>query len=217
MRSWTKAAVMIIPAAFVFSTSAARASDAEDFSPPAVIERRAYLPHHEFRVALAYLPQDPFYKAAGPDLAYTWHINEYVSWEVIRGAYFTTWRTDIRNALKREFDASKDPYEKASYIAASSVQFTPFYGRYSFMNRGVVHQETYVTAGLAANGWTKPEDGKSGGGVRPGFTGGLGFRWYTSRRTSLKLEVLENLFMRVDGSVGDQVWITVGGAFAIPR
>ena len=218
MRSLTKAAAITISAAFVCLASVAGATEAEDFGPPSVIERRAYLPHHEFRLAVAYLPQDPFYKAVGVDVAYTWHLGQYWSWEVARGAVFTTYNTDIRNALRNQFDKKKDPYEKAEYIIASNIEFAPFYGRYSIMNRGTLHQETYFVAGASANGWKAPDDGKhNGGGVRPGANLGLGFRFYTSRRTSLKLEVLENLFMRTDGSVGDQVWLTVGGAFATPR
>lgn len=219
MRSLPKAAATLVPAAFALLAGVpAHATDADDYAPPAVVEQRLYAPHHEFRLAVAYLPQDPFWKAVGPDLSYTWHLNEYFSWEVVRGAVFTTYDSSLRNKLKSEFDKSQDPYEKASFIVASHVQITPFYGRYTVMNRGVVHQETYFTLGLAANGWTKPNDGKTnGGGVRPGFDGGLGFRWYLSRRASVKLEVLENLFMRSDGTAGDEVWLTLGASFATSR
>lgn len=218
MRNWTKAAAMIIPAAFAIFASPARATESDEYAPPAIIEKRAYLPHHEFRLAMAYLPQDPFWKAYGPDFSYTWHPSEYWSWEVVRAAYFTTYNSSLRKKLASEFDKTQDPYEKASYLVASNLQLTPFYGRYTVMNRAVVHQETYLAAGVSADGWTKPQDPKvNGGGVRPGFDVGLGFRWYTSRKTSLKLEVLDNFFMRSDGSVGDQVWLTLGMAFSVPR
>jgi outer membrane beta-barrel protein len=209
--------------AYAAIAGSARAAETDDYAPPAVIQKRAYLPKHEFRLAFAYLPQDPFWKGVGPDLSYTWHPNEYWSWEVLRGAVFTTYDSDLRNKLRSQFDAKNDPYEKASYILASHVQFTPFYGRYSLLNRLVVHQESYATAGLSANGWSaaegQPANGasKPNGGLRPGFDFGIGFRWYTSHKTSVKLEALENFFMRENGTAGDQFWLTLGVSFSVPH
>lgn len=198
-------------------------SNADDDDPASVmargaIEQRRFDPKHEFRVSLGYLPQDPFWKGVGPDASYTWHTSEYVSWEVLRVAGYTTYDSEIRRTLRGQFDATKDPYEKPQFMVGSHVQWTPFYGRYTFMNRRVLHQETYLTLGGAMWSWQKPEDPAiNGGGIRPAGDFGLGFRWYASSRMSVKLELIEDFFMRSDGTVGDQFYMTFGGAFSVPK
>lgn len=195
----------------------------DPYRPKTVIQERIHQPKHEFRLGLAYLPQDPFYKGYGPDLAYVWHPNEYLSWEVVRVAYFAHLDTEIRRQLAAEFDASKDPYEKVQFLLFSHAQFTPFYGRYTVMNRGVLHQETYFIAGAGLVGWAEAEaaraDDTSGGsgGARPGADIGIGFRWYASKKLSLKLEVLDQFVMLSDGSLGTQFLISFTGSFSTPR
>jgi outer membrane beta-barrel protein len=218
MRSWRKAAVMCIPAAFALTGGAALAAEADEYAPPVVVEKRIYVPAHEFWLGAAYLPEDPFYKAVGPDLSYTWHVTEYWKWEAVRLAAFTTYNTALRNDLKYNAGDANDPYEKASFIISSHAQYVPFYGRYTFMNRGTVHQETYFTAGLALDGWTKPQvPGAPGGGVRPALDFGFGFRWYTSKTSSIKAELMDNVFEQPGGTVSEQFCLTVGVAFMTSR
>lgn len=215
IRTMTAAA---LAAAVSFSGGSAAAEESEaELRTKGVIQERKHQPHHEFRVSLGYLPQDPFYKAAGPDVAYTWHRSPYFSWEILRLGYFASVDSEIRQQLRAEFDAIDDPYEKASYMVTSHAQFTPFYGRYTVMNRGILYQETYFTGGGGMIGWTKPENGDSGGGLRPTVDGGLGFRWYASSRMSVKLELLEQFFMRSDGSIGDQFYLTFGASYTLGR
>lgn len=210
-RSLARMAAALAVTVASFATGTARAAD-----PPIVLEPK-YQPRHEFRLSLGYLPQDPFWKGFGPDVSYTWHRSRYFSWEILRVGYYVHYDSELRNKLRSEFDAIDDPYEKAQYMLTSHAQFTPFYGRYSFLNRRIVHQELYFTGGGGLIGWTKPEDGSNGGGFRPTLDVGLGFRWYTSQRSSFKIEVLEQLHMRSDGSLGDQFYLTIGGSFFLNR
>ena len=195
----------------------------DPFRPKKVIQERLYQPRHEFRLGLGYLPQDPFWKGYGPELAYVWHVGDWVEWEVLRAAYFVHLDSEIRRQVAAEFDIAKDPYEKVGYMVFSHVRWAPFYGRYTVLNRGVTHQETFLSAGAGMIGWTEAEgpraDGVSPGegGFRPAFDVGLGFRFYTSRRTSLTIEVQDQFIMRYDGSLGSQFYLTIGGSFATPR
>ena len=42
-------------------------------------------------------------------------------------------------------------------------------------------------------------------------------RWYVSNAVSLKLEALENLFQKADGSIDDQVYVSFGVSIATIR
>lgn len=195
----------------------------DPFPPKTIVQERIYRPHHEFRLGLGYLPQDPFYKAYGPELAYVWHLGDWLEWEVLRVAYFSYTETDIRETVASEFDITKDPYEKVQYIGFSHVRWAPFYGRYTVLNRSVVHSETFVSGGAGMVGWQKAEGPRAdgvdpgSGGTRPAASVGLGFRFYTSRRTSLTIDVHDQFVMRYDGSLGTQFYITIGGSFAAPQ
>lgn len=195
----------------------------DPFPPKTIVQERAYRPNHEVRLGLAYLPQDPFYKAYGPELAYVRHFGDWFEWEVLRIAYFAYTETDIRAQVASEFDITKDPYEKVQYLGFSNLRWAPFYGRYTVLNRSVVHSETFVSGGVGMVGWSKAEgpraDGNDpgSGGTRPAAQVGLGFRFYTSKRTSLTIDVHDQFVQRFDGSLGTQFYITIGGSFAAPQ
>lgn len=195
----------------------------DPYPPKTIIQERVYRPNHEVRLGLGYLPQDPFYKAYGPELAYVRHFGDWIEWEVIRLAYFAYTETDIRRQIASEFDVAKDPYEKVQYLAFSHARWAPFYGRSTVLNRSVVYSETFFSAGVGMVGWSGAEgpraDGNDpgSGGTRPAAAVGLGFRFYTSKRTSLTIDVHDQFVQRFDGSLGTQFYITIGGSFAAPQ
>lgn len=217
------AAEEIPPPTPVFSAAPSAEPTPDPFRPKTVIQERKHRPHHEFRLGIGYLPQDPFYKAYGPDVAYVWHVGDWFEWEILRGSYFLYTETDIREQVAAEFDITKDPYEKVSYMGFSNVRWVPFYGRYTVLNRNVVHSETYLSAGVGMIGWKGAEgpraDGNTpgDGGTRPAANVGLGFRFYTSARTSLTIDVHDQFIMRYDGSLGTQFYLSIGGSFAAPQ
>ena len=58
-----------------------------------VIQNRSYTVNHEFTAQLGVLPLDVLYKAPTITGRYTWHINDYVAWEVLSLTYAPT--TDL--------------------------------------------------------------------------------------------------------------------------
>lgn len=214
---------LTIAAATLLLGGPAHAQDEDPYRPRTVIQERKHQPLHELRVGIGYLPQDPFYKGYGPEIAYVRHLGDWFEWELARIGWFAHLDTEIRRQVAAEFDVDDDPYEKVQFMAFSHVRWAPFYGRYTMMNRGVVHQETFLSAGAGLLGWTKAEGPRAdgvdpgSGGVRPGFDVGVGFRFYTSARTSLTIEVHDQWFMRGDGSIGQQFHLSLGGSFAFPR
>src|SRR5439155_18477388 len=120
--------------------------------------------------------------------------------------------TDLVRRLRDEFKVTNDPYEKVQYLAATHVQFSPFYGKQTVMNRHVLHNELYFLAGGGGVGWVIHENGRSDRpkNFRPAVDVGFGFRWYASNAVSFKLEGLENFYTKRDGSVDHQVYVTFG-------
>lgn len=184
-----------------------------------VIQPRAYHPGHEFRIASGYLPQDAFYKGTTADFSYTYHFSDAVSWEVFRGVYSWNHDTDLVRRLRDEFKVTNDPYEKVQYLISTHAQLTPFYGKQTLFNRGVVHQELYFLAGPGGVGWVIHENGRADRpkNFRPAFDLGFGFRWYASRFLSFKLEGIENFFQKEDGSIDEQVYVTLGVSMSSNR
>lgn len=218
MRAATLVLSLLSLAAGIGSAEAAE----EDPSEMAgrAIQKRLHEPHHELRLGIAYLPQDAFYKAAGPELAYTTRLSSWLSWEALRVGYFATVDTDLRREAASAFEKTADPYEKVEYMALTHLQITPLYGRSTFLNHGLLRHEMYLTTGAGVIGWKAAEVALPNGSARrPGgpaavVDAGLGFRFQTSSRFALRLETLYQVAMRPDGSRGDQFLISVGGAFS---
>jgi outer membrane beta-barrel protein len=183
------------------------------------IQERKYRPGHEFRVAGGYLPQDAFYKGTTLDLSYAYHFNDFFSWEALRGMYSDNKDTDLTTRLRTEFKVVNDPYEKVQYMLMSHFQLTPFYGKQTWMNRGVLHQELYFLAGPSGVGWVIHENGHADHqkNFRPSVDLGFGFRAYASKLVSLKLEAFENFYKKEDGSIDEQAYVTLVLSFSSGR
>ena len=54
-------------------------------------------------------------------------------------------------------------------------------------------------------------------GVRPTFDFGIGLRYWISRRTSIRLEALENIVMEADGKTDDMIYLSIGVSIATFR
>ena len=184
-----------------------------------IIQKRKFTIGHEFRLAGGYLPMDAFYKGTTGDFGYSYHFNDFFSWEVMRGLYSYNKDTDLRARLSEEFDVENDPYEKTQYMIFTLFRFTPFYGKQVILNRVIVHQELYFIGGPGGVGWVLHENGRSDvpTAFRPAFNIGAGFRWYLSRMVSLRLEVMEDFYQKADNSVDDQVYVSFGISLSTPR
>ncbi len=184
-----------------------------------VVQDRRFRPGHEFRLAAGWLPQNAFYKGTSFDFSYAYHFSDFVTWEVLRGAYSWNHTTDLSRRLRSEFDVDNDPYEKAQYLLSTHVQFAPFYGKQALLERWIVHHELYATTGIGGVGWALHENGKADRltSFRPAFDLGVGFRWYSSHLLSYRLEVIENLYFKEGGGIDDQVYVTLGVSLSTRR
>ncbi len=176
------------------------------------VQPRKFRPGHEFRLAGGFLPQDAFYKGTTADFSYIYHFSDVFSLEVLRAVYSWNHETDLDDRLRSEFNVENDPYEKVQYLFSTHAQITPLYGKHTIANRWIVHQELYFTGGIGGVGWLYHENGRSDRpkNFRPAIDVGVGFRWWMSRLVSVKLEALENLYTKDDGSIDDQVYVSLG-------
>lgn len=183
-----------------------------------VIQPRKFRIGHEFRLATGYLPMDAFYKGTAFDFAYGYHFGDFFSME-LRGLYSWNHDTDMRQRLEEEFDVDNDPYEKTQYMIFTNFRVTPFYGKQVLLNRVIVHQELFFFGGPGGVGWAYHENGRSDvpSEFRPAVNVGAGFRWYLSRRLSVRLEAMENFYQKADGSVDDQIYVNAGLSISTKR
>ena len=182
------------------------------------IQKRKFRIGHEFRLASGYLPMDAFYKGTTFDFGYGYHFGDVFSTE-LRGLYSWNHDTDMRQRLQEEFDVDNDPYEKTQYMFFFNFRVTPFYGKQVLLNRLIVHQELYFFGGPGGVGWVLHENGRSDvpSSFRPAVNVGAGFRWYLSRTVSARLEAMEDFYQKADGSVDDQIYVSLGLSLSTKR
>lgn len=177
------------------------------------VQKKVYRPGHEFHVSGGWLPQDAFWKGYTGDFSYRYHFSDFFALEVIRLAYSRNFDTDLKEQLLTEFPEplESDPFEEVQYIVSSHAVFKPFYGKSAFMNRKVLRQELYFLVGAGGIAW---KIGSKSTGMRPTVDFGVGLRYWVSRRASVRLEALENIFMDADGSPDDMIYLSLGATIA---
>lgn len=130
-----------------------------------VIQNRSYTVNHEFTAQLGVLPLDVLYKAPTITGRYTWHINDYVAWEVLSLTYAPT--TDLSliglgfgplrfnhftaqgNELQENFGYRPFDIDQVRMFAESNFVLTPLYGKFNLFNRANARLELYAVGGMA--------------------------------------------------------------------
>src|SRR5215472_16728020 len=75
----------------------------------AAVQPRPFHLFHELEFSLVYLPFDAFYEGLGPEVSYTYHFNDRLAWEVIRGFYSFDVQTNLRSVLETQFPTVLEP------------------------------------------------------------------------------------------------------------
>lgn len=130
-----------------------------------VIQNRSYTVNHEFTLQMGVLPLDVLYKAPTITGRYTWHITDYVAWEVLSLTYAPT--TDLSliglgfgplrfnhftaqgNELQENFGYRPFDIDQMRLFAESNLVLTPLYGKFSLFNRANARLELYAVVGMA--------------------------------------------------------------------
>ena len=154
----------------------ARDSHAQDRR---VIQNRLMALNHEFTLEAGLLPLDVLYKAPTLTGRYTWHINDFVAWEVLSLSYAPTtdmgWISGVAleqlnvgglfaalpftptfnhltsqgNDLVELHGQSLFDIDQMRMFAESNLVIKPLYGKFSLFNRRNARAELYAVGGLA--------------------------------------------------------------------
>jgi len=166
------------------------------------IQNRKHTMRHEYTLWVGVLPLDAFTKGLTFSGGYTVHISDLVAWEV---GHFT-YSVGIDTRLADELAALSQPigptpFEIVDYYATSSFVLKPLYGKMAALNRGVVHQELLLQVG-AGVGWMTLS-------TRPVIEGGVAWRLFLDRHTSLRFDLRDAVFL-ARGDAHNELWLGAG-------
>ena len=190
---WLLLAIVLSGALPAPDAAAAEIDDAPDRE---AIQRRKYELNHELRLALGSLPLDAYQKGWSASLGYTLHLSEYFSWEILQvtGALLTS--TDLRDELIEAFAISEDDFAAPRFLVTTGVELAPFYGKQTFMNGGIGHQQLLIGAYAGVAFGDRGDFGATLEDFRPLVGLGLGYRLFVSRSLSLRLDVRDFVSFR---------------------
>jgi outer membrane beta-barrel protein len=149
------------------------------------VQERAYRMMHEFDLSVGLLPLDPFSKGLFAQGSYTVHFSDTFAWQIARGAYSYTAKTELRSQLERDFGFLPTAFEEVQFFFGTDILLKPLYGKLSVMNKWVVHGEFFVILGATLFKFTAS--------LRPGVNLGLGGRIFLNKTLSLRLDVSDNV------------------------
>ncbi|MGF1511738.1 MAG: hypothetical protein ACFB9M_19760 [Myxococcota bacterium] len=189
----------VAAALFLGSTHSAHAQEQSAYDKLA-IQKRKYQLANELRFSVGALPADPYRKGFSVTLAYTRHLNDFLAWEIVSvsGAILT--RTDLTDELVEVFGAQPTSSEFAAprFIATTGVEFTPLYGKWSFLNGRQVNHAFSVGghAGVIFGNRTTEEEpsldeidiGRTLTDIRPSVGPALAYRLYFNQNWSARID-----------------------------
>lgn len=201
----TMSASLLLAALGLTASATAEAKDSARSLGSVAVQNRLYSQTHEFTAWIGTLPLDAFTKGLTGSVGYTLHFNDSIAWEV--GQF--TYSYGIDTQLNEDLDAlnvGPTPFERVQYFASSNVMFKPMYGKQAVLNRGLVYQETFLTAGFAY-GWLTLTQ-------RPGVGVGVGTRIYGGKNFSVRVDIRDYVFFGPDGRQ-NELWLALGTSLTL--
>jgi outer membrane beta-barrel protein len=174
------------------ATSAFAQTEADQPAMVSAIQERAYRMQHELDLSLGVLPLDPFSKGLFARGTYAIHFTDAVAWEVVKGGYSYTAKTELRNQLERDFGILPTAFDQIQFFFGTDILLKPLYGKLSVANRWVVHGEFFVLLGASLFKFST-----TAGDFRPGLDVGLGGRLFLNKTFSVRLDIEENFLVAI--------------------
>ena len=185
MRTTLLAVLVLAP-----SLARAQAEQLENPGSVSAVQERQYRMNHELALGVGVLPLDAFYKGYIATVGYTFHFTDSFAWQIGRFAYSYDVDTGLKGQLLNQYGVLPTQFPEVSWMVGSDIIWSPIYGKWSFLNRSVIHFETYVLGGISVLDLTNQASGLP---FKPGLNVGLGFRVFTSKRVSFKLDFTNNV------------------------
>lgn len=195
-------------AAGVFGLTTIASAEAADTARPlksVAVQNRKYSQTHEFTAWVGTLPLDAFTKGLTGSAGYTLHFNDTIAWEVGQFTYSYGIDTQLNEDLNA-LSVGPTPFERVRYFASSNVMFKPMYGKQAVLNRGLVYQETFLTAGFSY-GWLTITQ-------RPGVNVGVGTRIYGGENFSVRIDIRDTVFFGADDRQ-NELWLAIGTSLTL--
>lgn len=192
---------------------AALAQELEAPGSVSAVQERWFRLQHEIDLSVGVLPLDPFSKGLYAQAGYTVHFTDAFAWQVVRGAYVYSAKTDLRTQLERDFGILPNAFEEILFFAGTDLMWTPLYGKLSVLNRWMVHGELFLMAGATVFKFTNDPGLFS---LRPGVSVGGGARIFVTQYFSVRLDVTDNVVVPIGAKatgIGNVVTITLNLAF----
>ena len=154
------------------------------------VQNRIFHSNNEIDLSLGVLSGDDFYNVYPVGVGYTWHVNDYFSWEVARLEYMINQEKDLTTTLEEEFGATPEKLPKQKYMWHSHLVYRPLYGKSAWTNRWLVNHEIYFYAGPGqvnyeweySTGETENENAWS-------LSLGAGMRFFLSKHFCINLDL----------------------------
>jgi outer membrane beta-barrel protein len=166
------------------------------------IQEREYSLDHEFTLGVGVLPLDPYYKGYAVQVGYTFHFSDSFAWQIGRFTYTCAVSQvcfDVDTSLKQQLltqygQAASDPhFAEVEWMAGSDLMWSPIYGKWTLLNRTVVHFEGFGVIGLSLVDLSNQGSGNLP--IKPGLNVGLGMRVFYSKKVSFRIDLTDNVVL----------------------
>ncbi len=181
------------------------------------VQEKMFHKYHELAFSTGYIASDDFYHVFPVGMAYTFHFDDRLSWEVARiYADFNTEKNILEDLLK-DFGAAPVKYYEPKFQLLTHLVIRPFYGKDAVLNKTVVNHETYFLAGGGIDFYTvNHSDGITEGKDEAALilSMGAGIKYFLNQKMNLAFEVRDFITYRGD-EVVNNMWfgVNVGYGF----
>ena len=156
------------------------------------VQRKLYLKRHRLELAPYVLTtlNDPYYAKFGVALRLAYYLSDTLAIS-LRGNFFSLQATDDVKIAKRDFSA-KIFYSTPFWSAMADAEWSPIYGKVSFMN-SILHFDAYLIGGAGVV--NSDTSSIAGVGPHPAADLGLGARFVAKDFLAVNLALINTSFV----------------------
>lgn len=196
-------ATLILAGIFVCTTTV-HAGDTKDKEQVFAVQERIFHRNHEIGFLIGNIVDDDFYNVYPLGLSYTYHFNDHLAWEVVRGQYMLNREKDLKKDLENKFGVTPSEFSEPRYLFHSSLVIKPFYGKESLWNRGIVNRESAFFVGAGIVNYEKQYSfGDPTTENAPSICLGYAAKFFLSKNICMNFEIRDLINMKDDGTEND--------------
>jgi outer membrane beta-barrel protein len=161
------------------------------------VQRKTFLKEHRFEVFpfFALDLNDPFFQHLIVGGSIGFHLVDSLALEARGGYVFASLKQDAIKFVRVATDSLLENPPEFKYHADLDLTWAPFYGKISIMGEGIMHFDTYISAGGGVFG---TDAGANGAGNI-----GLGIRYFMTDWLIARLEIRDYIFIDTRNDTAD--------------